>query len=64
MRNLKVALVAACAIVVGCGFAASADIPASAYVQDGLVVQYDGFAALRDGKLVNAVLIAAYECFR
>ena len=28
--------------VVGWAFTASADIPASAYVQDGLVVQYDG----------------------
>ena len=28
-------------------------IPLSAYVQDGLVVQYDGSAALRDGKLAN-----------
>ena len=42
MRNLKVALVAACAGVVGWAFTASADIPASAYVQTGLVVQYDG----------------------
>ena len=42
MRNLNVALVTACAVVVGCGFTASADIPASAYVQDGLIVQWDG----------------------
>ena len=42
MRNLKVALAAACAVVVGWAFTASADIPASAYVQDGLVVQFDG----------------------
>ena len=42
MKNLKVTLVAACAVVVGCGFTASADIPASAYVQNGLVVQFDG----------------------
>ena len=32
----------ACAGAVLGGFSASADIPASAYVQDGLVVQFDG----------------------
>ena len=54
MKNLKVALVAACAVVVGWAFTASADIPASAYVQDGLVVQYDGIEnAAADGKLGN-----------
>ena len=42
MSNLKVALSAACAVVVGWAFTASADIPASAYVQSGLVAQYDG----------------------
>ena len=42
MRNLKVALAAACAVVVGWAFTASADIPASAYVQDGLIAQWDG----------------------
>ena len=41
MRNLKVALAAACAVVVGWAFTASADIPASAYVQDGLIAQWD-----------------------
>ena len=42
MRNLKVALTAVYAVVVGWAFTASADIPASSYVQDGLVVQFDG----------------------
>ena len=42
MKNLKVALSVACAVVVGWAITASADISASAYVQDGLVVQYDG----------------------
>ena len=42
MKNLKIALSAACAVVVGWAFTASADIPASAYIQDGLVAQYDG----------------------
>ena len=42
MKNLKVALVAACAVVVGWAFTASADIPASAYVQTGLIAQWDG----------------------
>ena len=42
MKNLKVALSVACAVVVGWVFTASADIPASAYVQDGLIAQYDG----------------------
>ena len=42
MQNLKFALMAACAVVVGGAFSARADIPASAYVQDGLVVQFDG----------------------
>ena len=42
MRNLKVALAAASAVVVGLAFTAWADIPASAYVQDGLIAQWDG----------------------
>ena len=42
MKSLKVALAAACAVVVGWAFTASADIPASAYVQDGLIAQWDG----------------------
>lgn len=41
MRNLKVVLAAACAVVVGCIFTAAA-IPASEYVQDGLVGLWDG----------------------
>ena len=53
MKSLKVALAAACAVAVGWAFTASADIPASAYVQNGLVIQYDGLAALSDGKLSN-----------
>ena len=42
MKNLKVALAAACAVVVGWAFTASADIPASAYVQSGLIAPWDG----------------------
>ena len=42
MKNLKIALATACAVVVGWSFTASADIPASAYVQDGLIAQWDG----------------------
>ena len=42
MRNFKVALAAACAVVVGWAFTASAEISASAYVQDGLIAQWDG----------------------
>ena len=41
MNNLKVALVAVCAVVVGGAYFARADIPASAYVQDGLIAQFD-----------------------
>lgn len=43
----------AVAAAVGCSFTVSADVPLSAYVQMGLVIQYDGSAALRDGKLAN-----------
>ena len=42
MKTLKVARTAAYAVVVGWAFTASADIPASAYVQRGLVAQFDG----------------------
>ena len=42
MRTLRVALAAASAVVVGWVFTASADIPASLYVQEGLVAQFDG----------------------
>ena len=42
MKTLKVALAAACAVAVGWVFTASADIPASAYVQRGLIAQWDG----------------------
>ena len=44
MKNLKIARTAACAVVVGWAFTASAEttIPASAYVQEGLIAQWDG----------------------
>lgn len=42
MGTLKVALAAACAVVVGWAGVASEGITASAYVQDGLVAHYDG----------------------
>ena len=50
MKNLKVALAAACAVVVGWAFTASADIPASAYVQTGLVAQWDGIENVGAGQ--------------
>ena len=36
------ALALSVAVALGCAFTASADIPASAYVQEGLVAQFDG----------------------
>ena len=48
MKTLKVALAAACAVVVGWVFTASADISASAYVQRGLVAQWDGIEKAAD----------------
>ena len=50
MRTLKVALAAAYAVVVGWAFTASADIPASAYVQTGLVAHWDGIDNVGTGK--------------
>ena len=50
MKSLKVALAVACAVVVGWAFTASADIPASAYVQNGLIAHWDGIEnLLKDG---------------
>ena len=56
MKNLEVVLAAAGAVVVGWAFAASADIPASAYVQDGLVAQFDGIENAKDadGHIVHS----------
>ena len=56
MRTLRVALAAACAVVVGWAFTASADIPASAYVQDGLVAQWDGIENAGAGQPHDATL--------
>ena len=41
---------AACAVVVGWAFTASADVPASAYVQDGLIAQWDGIENVGVGR--------------
>ena len=56
MKPLKVALAAACAVVVGWVFTAAADIPASAYIQDGLVAQWDGIENAGAGQPHDATL--------
>ena len=53
--NRVVRAVFAAAVVAGCG-SAWADVPASAYVQDGLVAQFDGIENAKDasGKVVHS----------
>ena len=55
MKNSAVRAVFAAAVVAGCG-SAWADVPASAYVQDGLVAQFDGIENAKDasGKVVHS----------